>query len=386
MNIYWISQIDRTKLHKTSRIELANALRERGHNVKLIIEKSIGEHHTIDENIIYLPTFPSRILSRFLFNLVILFYLPFKLIGKKIDVILIDAGNVYLPFTLTLKLLGHPLILDIRTLPVAKQKSIESIFFDISMLLSKFIVRGYTTITPELKKILVKNYKIENSKIGIWCSGVSLKLFKKSSKIIYNTKYSENSQNFIVMYHGGYTQTRGIEHLIKSIPELEDSLKNNIKLIIVGIDPRKKNNLVNLRNQLNLNEHLEFIPPVEYEKIPSYIDSCHVGVIPLPTNNIWWNVSAPLKTLEYLAMSKPIIATDIPFHREIFEKGKCGVLIENSEPKSIANAIMYLYKNKEKLESLGRTGREIVETYYSWEKSAIDLEAFIKKIVLSEAI
>jgi glycosyltransferase involved in cell wall biosynthesis len=137
-----------------------------------------------------------------------------------------------------------------------------------------------------------------------------------------------------------------------------------------------------LVEKLNLSHNLIFIPAVEHEKIPSYIAMCDVGVIPLPTQNIWWRVSSPLKTLEYLGMGKPIIATDIPFHREIFEKGECGVLIQNSEPATIANAIVYLFNHKEKLVVMGRKGREIIEQYYTWEKSAQDLEDFIKKIIM----
>lgn len=381
MNIYWITQIDRTTLHKTSRIELANALRGRGHNVKLVIQKNIGEHPTFDDNIIYLPTITYSIFSRFVFNLVILCYLPLITVRKKIDIILIDGGNVYPPFALTLKLLGFPLIMDLRTLPTEELRSIQSIFFDSSINLSKFIVKGYTTITSELKNILLKKYKIQDSKVGVWTSGVSLKSFKKPIRKDIETPFLKDPQKFYLMYHGKYSQSRGVADLIKSITEINEPLRNNIKLIFLGIDCSKNNDFQRLGNQINVNNNLEFIPAVEHELIPSYIDLCDVGAIPLPTQNIWWKVSAPLKTLEYLAMSKPIIATNIPFHKEIFEKGQCGVLIENSDPKTIAQAITQLYKNKEKLESMGRIGREIVEKYYTWEKSATDLEFFIKKIV-----
>lgn len=381
MKIYWITQIDQKTLHKTSRIELANALRDRGHNVKLVIQKNVGEHPS-DENIVYLPNFSYSFLSRLLFNLNILFYFPLTIIGKKIDVILIDGGNVYPPFALVLKFIGYPIIMDFRTLPTDELKLMQSIYFDSSIFLSKFLVRGYTAITPELKKILVKKYHINNNKIGVWSTGVSLKLFKKPMKPSNETEFLKDTHYFYLMYHGKYSQSRGVEDLIRSIADLEASLKNNIKLVIVGIDCSKNNYFKKLLDELDLNNNVIFVHAVEHEKIPSYIDMCDVGVIPLPTQEMWWRVSAPLKTLEYLAMSKPIIATDIPFHREIFEKGKCGVLIDNIESKSIANAIEYLYKNKEKLESMGRIGREIVEKNYTWQKSAQDLEEFINKIVV----
>jgi glycosyltransferase involved in cell wall biosynthesis len=380
MNIYWITQIDQKTLHKTSRIELANALRDRGHNVKLVIQKNVGEHPS-DENFVYLSTFTYSFLSRLLFNLNILFY-SLTLIGKKIDVILIDGGNVYPPFVWIIKLLGYPIIMDFRTLPTGELKSIQSIFFDSSIVLSKFFVVGYTVITPELKNILEKKYNINDNKIGVWTTGVSLKSFKKPMEPLNGTEFRKDSQYFYLMYHGKYSQSRGVEDLIRSITDLEPSLKNKIKLVIIGIDCSKNDYFKKLLDHLDLNNNIIFIPAVEHEKIPSYIDMCDVGVIPLPTQDIWWRVSAPLKTLEYLAMSKPIIATTIPFHCEIFEKGKCGVLIEDIEPKLIANAIMYLYYNKEKLESMGRIGREIVEKNFTWQKSAQDLEAFIKKIIV----
>jgi len=93
-----------------------------------------------------------------------------------------------------------------------------------------------------------------------------------------------------------------------------------------------------------------------------------------------WHVSAPLKTLEYLAAGKPIIATNIPFHRKIFEKGKCGILIESIKPKVIADAITFLYKNKKELIKMGSEGRKIVEKSYTWDSMAQKIEEFLKTI------
>ena len=381
MNIYWITQIDGKTLHKTSRVELAKALRNRGHNVKLAIQKNIGEKQEIDRDTIYLPTITFSLVSRILFNIVILFCFPFMIKRKKIDLIIIDGGNVYPPFALFLKLLGYPILMDLRTLPTSEMNKIQSIFFSTSMLLSKFIVNGYTTITPELKNLIVKKYKIDDSKIGIWTSGVSLKSFKKQYETSDKPELFKNPQNFYLMYHGKYSRSRGVEDLIRSITKLEDTLKNKIKIVIVGIDCEKNDFFNKLVGKLNVNDNLEFVPAVEHEKVPLYISNCDAGVIPLPTEIIWWRVSSPLKTLEYLAMSKPIIATNIPFHNEIFEKGKCGVLIKDSKPETIANAITYLYNNRQELRRMGELGRDIVERNYTWEKLAQNLEVFIQKIL-----
>ena len=84
--------------------------------------------------------------------------------------------------------------------------------------------------------------------------------------------------------------------------------------------------------------------------------------------------------MEYLAAGKPIIATNIPFHRKIFEKGNCGILIESNDPKVIANAITFLYKNQKDLIKMGREGRKIVEKFYTWDIMAQKFEEFLKTI------
>jgi glycosyltransferase involved in cell wall biosynthesis len=378
MNIFWISKINNKTLHKTSRFEISEELRKRGHLVKLITERSIGEKRQHDVNNFSFPTIPGSISSGFTFGLFILFFFPIIARREKIDVIIIDVGNVWLPFILALKLLNTVLLLDIRSLPINRK---ESIFFKISISLSKYIVKGYTTITPDLKNVLIKKYKIKDEIIGIWTTGVSSTFLSNFSNQNNKIDYFKDPRFFYLMYHGSYLPTRGIEDLIRSITELDDSIKKIIKLLIIGIDQNKKRDLVELCSAINVTDNVEFIPPLDHSKIPLYIDLCDVGIIPLPPQNEPWWVSAPLKTLEYLARGKPIIVTNIPFHRRIFNKGKCGLLIESNSPKTLAEAITTIYKQKDDLKIIGKTGRNIVEKYYTWEKSAVELEKFIKEQV-----
>jgi len=381
MNIYWITKINNKKFYKTSRTEVSKALRERGHNVTLVIERNIGEKPISDENFIHIPTIPCRIISRFLFGLILFLCFPFMIRRKNIDVILIDGANVWMPFVLPLKFLNIPIILDIRTLSTDKEKSMETVFYDTSLFLSKYIAKGLTTITPELKDILSKKYHITKEIIGIWTSGASKEFLSKTKDINRSIIHSIDSECIYLMYHGTYEHTRGIETLIESIAELNNSLKKKIKLMIIGLSKTKRNDLKDLSRTLNISENIDFIPPVDYQEIPSYIDACHVGVIPLPPDYVWWHVSAPMKTLEYLARGKPIIATNIPFHQGIFDKGTCGILLKSSDKKALTEAITKMYDDKNQLKKMGERGKEIVEKYYTWNNSAEKLEKFIKKII-----
>jgi len=382
MNIYWITKINKKRFYSTSRFELAKALRERGHHVTLITERKIGEKPHVDNNEIRVPSVPSRIISRFFFGLLILMYVPFIIRKQKIDVVLLDGANIWSPFALSIKLFRIPIILDIRTISTDKEKSLETLYYDTSLNLSKFIVNGVTTITPELRDVLVKKYHISKEKIGIWTTGVSKELLNKPVEQEKTNTITIEPGCMYLMYHGTYEITRGIENLIESIAELEDPLKKKTRLMIVGIDNIKTKELLELINKVGLNEKIRLIPPVDYQDICLYLDACNVGVIPLSPQYIWWQTCAPLKTLEYLSRGKPVIATNIPFHQRIFNKGKCGLLLPSSDKKTLAEAITKIYTEKDSLIEMGAVGREIVKQYYTWDHSASDLEEFMTKIIM----
>jgi glycosyltransferase involved in cell wall biosynthesis len=384
MNIYWITKISEKRFYSTSRVELAKALRERGHTVTLVIERNIGEKQGDDKNLIRLPTLPYRFISRLLFGLNILFIFPFMIRKEKIDVILIDGANIWSPFALSLKLFRIPLILDIRTLSTDKEKSLETVYYDTSLIFSKFITKGLTTITPELKDILIKKYHLEKEKIGVWTSGVSKELLLKPVDQQRKINIQIDSSCLYLMYHGTYEATRGIETLIESLVDLKAPIKAKIRLLIVGVHEHKKKDFLGLIHKLGLDNNILLISPVDHNDINLYIDICDVGVIPLPPTYIWWWVSAPMKTLEYLSRGKPIIATDIPYHHRIFDKGNCGLLIPSGDKKTLTEAITKIYNEKDMLKEMGKVGREIALKYFTWDQSAIALEAFIKNTLMAK--
>jgi hypothetical protein len=91
------------------------------------------------------------------------------------------------------------------------------------LFLSKFIVNGITTITSELRAVLIKKYKIKNEIIGIWTSDVSAKFFSRPSMEDNKSSYFGDSIYFCLMYHGSYSLNRWIENLIESMSHNFDS-------------------------------------------------------------------------------------------------------------------------------------------------------------------
>ena len=376
MNIIWFTKLTDKDSFRNTQVMLSEALRTQGNEVTLVLARHFTEKKEKQNGILYLPTLNMRILSGLVYGFIISLYLPSLLKNKKVDIIMVSGDTIWSPFLLFFKIYQIPVILDIRSLPIDTDTILLK---DISFYLSRYLTDGLTTITPELADVLKKKYHLQDKKIGIWSSGFSKAQFNISQENMTKNHFSDK---FVLLHHGTYSPTRGIEELIRSIAEVDDPLKMKLKLLLVGIPQNKIEELTTLCKELDLDEQVEIISPVDISKIPLYIQACDIGIIPLPPNNEWWRVSVPTKTLEYLAMGKPIIATKIPFHQKIFDLATCGVLLETNSPKEIANGIMYLYQNKDKLHEMGNHGKEIVETYYSWERQATELEKFLKTILV----
>jgi len=231
-----------------------------------------------------------------------------------------------------------------------------------------------------LNTILRNVYNLKNKKVGIWSSGVSIEDFNKPDNKNY-IQIKSKDREFTLVYIGDYSPTRGIENLIKAIGKLDSHLKNKIRLLIIGMPTNKIHDLSKLSEKEGVIEQVDVLPKVEYSKIAQYLNIADVGIVTLPPENSWWKVSAPLKTLEYLAAGKPIIATNIPFHRKIFDKVNCGILLKSAAPEAITEGISHMYKNQKELKKMGQEGRKLVEKSFTWNHMAQKFENFLISIV-----
>jgi len=152
----------------------------------------------------------------------------------------------------------------------------------------------------------------------------------------------------------------------------------DIVLLLVG-DGSARSALQNTINSLNLEDRVIFKGPVQHEEIPLYISLADVGILPFP-RILWWRVSSPLKLMEYLAMGKPVIVTDIEAHRDVINSNKCGFFIPSNHPRHIAKGILEAYGKKNHLQEIGQAGRNLIQDMYTWDNQARKLEEYLKSI------
>jgi glycosyltransferase involved in cell wall biosynthesis len=327
--------------------EIARSIRQIGHNIKTVIN-SKNQQGNMDgfSEVCIFRSKKMRWIDKMLYHVKMLNVALFD----DYEVALFGAHSAHLiPFIKIGSMVRRRkplLILDIRTVPVDLVKDLRSwlkLFrYQVSIKIADLFCDGLTCITPMLGATVKPKLKRLKKKIGYFQTGVNFDLFDPSKS--FSLKSSLGLKNrFIVFYHGVISPNRGIQNVIRAIDICKERIPN-ILFMIVGTG-NGESELKALTKELHLMENIMFTGGVPFEKIPSYIATADVGIIPLPAID-WWNVSSPIKLKEYLAMQLPVIATDIAAHRLVVEKTGGATLIKNHEPQNIAQAVSAFYESR----------------------------------------
>src|SRR5205085_9347723 len=79
--------------------------------------------------------------------------------------------------------------------------------------------------------------------------------------------------------------------------------------------------------------------------------------------------TSPLKLFEYMAVGKPIVASDLPSVRDVIEPDRDGLLVPANDPKGFSAAIDRLLMQPDLRNRLSGAARERARNY-TWEARA----------------
>jgi glycosyltransferase involved in cell wall biosynthesis len=384
----WVSFTLDDYLHKTALLQILRQFAELGHNPRLIAVRSRNACRIEDPpvRIISVPLRYVPLVSPVMFTIVLVLFLPVFILISGADFIIFDPEVNILscfPSLYAFKFRKVKAVLDIRTVPVETvgfRGSLRKFWFSVSILVGKKLFDGMTTITPLMKKKICNDFDLNPDNVGVWTSGVSDSLFNPRNFIPESAELKKKlglEGKFVVFYHGVFTPTRGLTETIEAMKMLKPKYPN-IVFFLLGAGP-SASKLSALIQKEGLQENVIIANPVDHSEVPKFISMSDVGIVPLP-DHPYWRFQSPLKLLEYLAMEKVVILTDILAHRTVIGEAKCGVYISSVNPVEIAKAIEYVYLNRDSLKERGKIGREIVKREYTWEKVARSLENYLLSI------
>ena len=95
---------------------------------------------------------------------------------------------------------------------------------------------------------------------------------------------------------------------------LEAVAGTGVSLLLVG--PRQPSFEIAKLDALIRRPNVRWVGPKHFADVPSYLGAIDVGLTPYQ-QSAFNRASVPLKTLEYLAAGRPVVASDLPAHRSL---------------------------------------------------------------------
>ena len=182
---------------------------------------------------------------------------------------------------------------------------------------------------------------------------------------------------FVVTYIGGFDIHRGLESVIKAMPEvIKECL--NIKLVLVGKGKNLKA-LVRLSQNLEVEKYILFEGWQPPSKLPIYIKASDICLIP-HLKTVHTDNTIPHKLFHYMLLEKPVVATNCNPIERIINEIKCGLVYESNDSNGLAERITKLYKNSKLRKEFGLNGKKGVIEKYNWENTSKNLIKLYEKI------
>lgn len=185
---------------------------------------------------------------------------------------------------------------------------------------------------------------------------------------------------FLFLYQGILGLHRGLEQLVDASVMLRDL---PIHVAFVGHD-RSGGAVKRYAEKRNVEDMVTFHPPVPSEELPRITGSADSGLVLFQGSCLNHALSLPNKLFEYMMAGLPVIACDLPEIASVINKHDCGVLVDASDPASIADAMRRTALDPAEAKARGVRGYEAARTFYTWNKSAEALKELYSR-VLGEA-
>jgi len=265
------------------------------------------------------------------------------------------------------KKLRIPVIVKVDDAVYEKSSGIKSIQRKIEKVLNSRTLKNASKVlvmNEQTRKVVNEFYTVPMENIAIVPNGVELSIFQKKSP----------RNNRKIVFSGAMYNHRGLDVLLDAASKVREKI-TDVKFILLGSGP-ELGKLQQIVKEKNLQENVEFKGWISRDEIPSHLSDAALGIGPLRLTTVT-SGALPIKVLEYMASSLPVIAKTGTLPSDVVEDGKNGFLIENAD--ELAEKIILLLNNPSQVEEMGIESRSMVQKF-SWENVVESILEIYKKI------
>ena len=180
----------------------------------------------------------------------------------------------------------------------------------------------------------------------------------------------------LVVYSGTVKPQRGVETLIRALPELE-----NVHCVIVARSRShpEVRRMLSLASELGCEQRLHVVNYVDPADVPTFLRTADVGVHPLlPSGNA--DRALPNKLFEYLHACIPVAVSDLPALGGFVRRTGVGEVFAPGDVEGLAQAVRTVLADRRAYRTALTDPK--LRSEYSWERQSERLIATYDELLL----
>jgi glycosyltransferase involved in cell wall biosynthesis len=231
----------------------------------------------------------------------------------------------------------------------------------------------FVVVSEALKDELVAQ-GVSAHRILVNPNGVDARQFRPGcGGLDRRSKLGFSLEDVVVGFAGTFGYWHGVEVLQDAIKNLLTNGRSDtvpaLKFLLIGKGVLSEEIRDGLRS-FEESGQVVFTGAIPFEEMPSYLDSADILVsphVPMPDGRPFFG--SPTKLFEYMAMEKPIVASNLDQLAEVLSHDQTAWLVPPGDAAALGMAIRLLARNNEIRLRLGREARKIAVEKYTWEQN-----------------
>jgi glycosyltransferase involved in cell wall biosynthesis len=180
----------------------------------------------------------------------------------------------------------------------------------------------------------------------------------------------KRGSRYLLAYVGEMAVQDGVDYALYALDRLVHKCgRQDVSLVLMG-DGQYASELQALAHDLKLDEYVQFTGWVKSDQLVRYLAAADIGLIPDPQNGLS-EFSTLVKTMEYMAMKKPIVAFDL--QETHFSARESALYATPNIVEEFANKIEILLDDEELRARMGAIGYQRVLGELSWDNTKKNL-------------
>ncbi|GAB4537051.1 MAG: glycosyltransferase family 1 protein [Pleurocapsa sp.] len=231
-----------------------------------------------------------------------------------------------------------------------------------------------TVATSPQEKEHMRSLVSQQGNIKVIPCGTDITCFGSVAQDAARAKLNIKPEEKVILYVGRFDRRKGIETLVRAVGQDRVKQHQNLKLIIVGgstpgrKDGKERERIEGIVNELGLQNITIFPGRVEHQDLAYYYAAADVCVVPSHYEPFG------LVAIEAMASGTPVVASEVGGLKFTVVNEVTGLLAPPQNEQAFASAIDEILSNTSWCQQLGKNARERVESKFSWDGVAAQLD------------